>query len=456
MTMSLRYAAVSDVGRVRRDNQDSGYAGPNLLVVADGVGGAARGDIASSACVDVIRKLDGPASNDALSEIAATIHLAHDRLAEIVEAHPDLDGTSTTVTAAIFDGTHLRVGHVGDSRGYLFRGSVLEQITSDHTLVQSLVDEGRITSEEARVHPHRTLILRAVDGVHEPEPDLFSLPLQVGDRLLLCSDGCAGVLTDDRLAALLVGDDLQVVASSLVHASLEAGSSDNVTVLVAEVVDGEPDGAAPITVGAAVAAPHLQISSDATGNLTDSDVDTLSRETEYDPEAIRYAPQPPPRGTWGRRVLALVIVLALLGGACFGAYKYSQTRYYLSADHHGAVSIYRGVDITVPLVTMHHFQEGTGYSLTDVSDEYAAKIRDVASFSSLADARQYVAQAHCDKIAPKSTSAAQIAESNLLLHRLGLHLVTVSLAPVGSLPPATMTMWAGPIDPTELACGATR
>ncbi|HET6151649.1 MAG TPA: protein phosphatase 2C domain-containing protein [Marmoricola sp.] len=456
MTMSLRFAAVSDVGRVRRDNQDSGYAGPNLIVVADGVGGAARGDIASSACVDVIRKLDVPAGNDALSELAATIHLAHDRLAEIVEAHHDLDGTSTTVTAVIFDGTDLRIGHVGDSRGYLLRDGVLDQITTDHTLVQSLVDEGRITEEEARVHPHRNLILRAVDGVHEPEPDLFSLPLQVGDRLLLCSDGCSGVLTDDRLATLMAGEDLQVVASTLVHASLEAGSSDNVTVLIAEVVDAEPDGAAPITVGAAVAAPHLQISSDATGNLTDADVDTLSRETEYDPEAIRYAPQPPPRGTWVRRLLALVVILALLVGAGFGAYKYSQTRYYLRADRHGAVSIYRGVDISVPLVTLHHFAASTGYSLDDVSDEYAAKIRDVASFSSLADARQYVTQAHCDKIAPKSTSAAQIAENGLLLHRLGLQLVTLSLAPVGALPPATITMWAGPIDPVALACGAIR
>ena len=192
MSLTLRFAALSDVGRVRRDNQDSGYAGPNLLVIADGVGGAARGDIASSATVDALRKLDVPAGNDALSELSATIHLAHDRLAEIVEAHPDLDGTSTTATAAIFDGTHLRVGHVGDSRGYLLRDGRLEGLTTDHTLVQSLVDEGRITEQEARVHPHRNLILKAVDGVHEPDPDLFSVPVQAGDRVLLCSDGLLG------------------------------------------------------------------------------------------------------------------------------------------------------------------------------------------------------------------------------------------------------------------------
>jgi protein phosphatase len=155
VTLQLRYAALSDVGRVRRDNQDSGYAGPHLLVIADGVGGAARGDIASSAAVEAIRKLDTPPGNDALSELAATLHLAHDRLAEIVEQQPDLDGTSTTVTAAVFDGTHLRVGHVGDSRGYLLRDGELRALTTDHTLVQSLIDEGRITEDEARVHPHR-------------------------------------------------------------------------------------------------------------------------------------------------------------------------------------------------------------------------------------------------------------------------------------------------------------
>src|SRR5689334_5878932 len=146
--LSLRYAALSDVGRVRRDNQDSGYVGPHLIVVADGVGGAARGDIASSATVEVLRKLDVPAGNDALSELAATIHLAHDRLADVVEAHPDLDGTSTTLSAGLFDGSFLQVAHVGDSRGYLLRDGELRQLTTDHSLVQSLVDEGRITEEE--------------------------------------------------------------------------------------------------------------------------------------------------------------------------------------------------------------------------------------------------------------------------------------------------------------------
>src|SRR5690348_8872583 len=168
-TLSLRYAALSDVGRVRRENQDSGYASPHLLVIADGVGGAVRGDLASSTAVQSLLRLDGPPPEDLLEALAGAIHRAHDRIAELVEADPELDGTSTTVTAALFDDGRLAVGHVGDSRGYLYRGGELRRLTKDHTFVQTLVDEGRITEEESRVHPHRNLILRALDGVRSEE-----------------------------------------------------------------------------------------------------------------------------------------------------------------------------------------------------------------------------------------------------------------------------------------------
>lgn len=396
MTCRLRYAALSDVGRVRRDNQDSGYAGPHLLVVADGVGGAARGDIASSATVEAIRKLDVPPGNDALSTLAATIHLAHDRLAEIAETHPELDGTSTTVTAAIFDGTHLLMGHVGDSRAYLLRDGELQQLTTDHTLVQSLVDEGRITEDEARVHPHRNLILRAVDGVHEPEPDLFGVPVRAGDRLLFCSDGCAGVLDSAALTAELAGDLLTDVAARLVTASLDAGSSDNVTVVVADVVDDDSASETPQTVGAAASSPHLQIVNDRTGNLTESDVEHL-KETPVDPEAIRYAPQPPPKRRWIRRTLALLLLLGLVGGGLWGVYEYSQTRYFVTSDG-GPVTIYRGVDFDLPGLTLHEVVKETSYSLEDMG-AFADEVLDGKDVDSLAIAEQYIQRAVCSGVA---------------------------------------------------------
>ncbi|MCW2785955.1 MAG: serine/threonine-protein phosphatase [Marmoricola sp.] len=414
MSLQLRFTALSDVGRVRRDNQDSGYAGPHLLVVADGVGGAARGDIASSATLEVIRKLDVPPGNDPLSELAATIHLAHDRLAEIVEQHPDLDGTSTTVTAAVFDGTHLSIGHVGDSRGYLMRDGALEQLTADHTLVQSLVDEGRITEEEARVHPHRNLILRAVDGVHEPEPDLLTVPLQVGDRLLLCSDGCAGVLVDDQLAAILVRDPLEDAAAQLIRASLEAGSSDNVTVVVAEVTEdgdgGDDEGDAPaLIVGAAATAPHLRLADESTGNLTDSELAALGevgeRSEEVDPEDIRYAPQPPPGARWASRIAILVVVLVLLGGGGWGAYAYSQTRYYVGEDN-GNVAIFKGVELNPRFVPpLHHVYTAYGIKVSTLQNFYLRdQVVNGKTVPSLDAAKKYVAHLTC--VDPASTSVA--------------------------------------------------
>ncbi|MFL6062882.1 MAG: PP2C family protein-serine/threonine phosphatase [Marmoricola sp.] len=418
MPLFLRFAALSDVGRVRKDNQDSGYVGPNLLVIADGVGGAARGDIASSAAVEAMRKLDVPPGNDALSALAATIHLAHDRLAEIVEQHPDLDGTSTTVSAAIFDGTHLRIGHVGDSRGYLLRDGVLQQLTSDHTLVQSLVDEGRITEEEARVHPHRNLILRAVDGVHEPEPDLFSVPLGVGDRLLFCSDGCSGVLDDATMAALLGADPLEEACARLVTGALDAGSSDNVTVVIAEVVTGDqPPAGEPIVVGAAATAPHLRIADDApTGRLSATDVATLKKaSTRIDPEAIRYAPQPPPRGRWLGRVVALVLVLGVIAAAGYGAYRYSQTRWFVAEDN-GVVTIYKGVNLDIPIIDLHSSGEPTAYVIGDMGT-FADDVRDGKDFSSEAKARVFVYNAACRDTEPRTIVLLK-PDPKVLLDRL--------------------------------------
>jgi PPM family protein phosphatase len=393
--LHLRFVALSDVGRVRRDNQDSGYAGPHLLVIADGVGGAARGDIASSAAVDAIRKLDtapvGDTPADALGALSATIHLAHDRLAEIVEAHPELEGTSTTVTAVVFDGSQLQVGHVGDSRGYVLRDGELRALTTDHTLVQSLVDEGRITLEEARVHPHRNLILKAVDGVHDPEPDLFSVPVEPGDRILLCSDGCSGVLGDDQLAALLGAGDLDDAAGGLVRSALDAGSSDNVTVVLAEVVEGDIDQpAAASVVGAAATVPHRRLASDATGNITEGELADLPDQEELDSEELRYAPRPPRRFAWARRlaVLAVLVLLATLGAGAL--YSWSQGQYYVS-DQAGDVVIFKGVKAQLPGVDTHHVAEHTGLSVADLESYDAGRVRSGISADGLADARRIVA-----------------------------------------------------------------
>lgn len=382
MTLTLRYAARSDVGRVRRENQDSAYAGPHLLVIADGVGGAVRGDVASSAAVDELRRLDVPPSDDPIAALSTAVRQTHERLRDIVREHPELEGTSTTISAGIFDGGRLGVVHVGDSRGYLLRAGSLEPLTTDHTFVQSLIDEGRITEDEARVHPHRNLILKAVDGVHEPEPDTHTVTLEAGDRVLFCSDGCSGVLSDDQMSAILAQGDPEAAATELVDRALDAGSSDNVTVIVAEVLERPDDEGAvgPQVVGAAAAQPHLTILDDHTGDLDPAAIGEMDggrgiAPEPLDPEALRYAPRPPRRFLWVRRLLVLAVVLALivLGGRYL--YNVSQEQYYV-APADGSVAIYRGVQADLPGIALHSVHETTDIEMTDLPSSYQRKVRD--------------------------------------------------------------------------------
>ena len=408
--LRLQFAAISDVGRVRKDNQDSGYAGPWLLTVCDGVGGAARGDIASSTAVQQLRRLDAPPSDDLLGQVAGALHRAHDRIGELVDEDPALNGTSTTATVALFDGTRLGIGHVGDSRAYLYRDGELSQLTHDHTFVQSLIDEGRITADEARVHPHRNLILKALDGIHEAEPDLFEIELVAGDRLLLCSDGVSGVLDDGRLADILSTGSPDYAAVELVRASLEAGSSDNVTCVVADVLDASTpvvdDDPEPMLVGAAAElrrrAPRNRQGSlfrghrsGDTGELDPvpaempDDVPFAIPSDPIDPEQARYAPRPPRRFVWVRRLLAAAIVVGIVWVAAAAAWSWSQEQYYVGQQD-GQVVIFRGINADLPGVSLSTPYETTNVELDRLSDFDAGKVREGIDAGDLEDARNTV------------------------------------------------------------------
>src|SRR3954447_7846934 len=211
MTLSLRFVTHSEIGLVRKNNQDSGYASPNLLLVADGMGGAAAGDLASAVAVHTIRQIDAPTpAPQMLDALTRALHQANDRIADLVESDYSLDGMGTTVTGALFDGHELGLAHIGDSRAYLLREGKLERLTHDHSWVQSLVDDGKISEEEASVHPHRSLLLRVLNGHVSSEPDLQLVPVREGDRLLFCSDGLCGLVDDDDIAATLAEPDLQI------------------------------------------------------------------------------------------------------------------------------------------------------------------------------------------------------------------------------------------------------
>ncbi len=414
--LRLQFAAISDVGRVRKDNQDSGYAGPWLLSVCDGVGGAARGDIASSTAIQQLRKLDEPPTEDLLGQVAGALHRAHDRIGELVDEEPSLNGTSTTATVALFDGTRLGLGHVGDSRAYLYRTGEITQLTKDHTFVQSLIDEGRITEDEARVHPHRNLILKALDGIHEAEPDLFHIGLAAGDRILLCSDGASGVLDDGRLADILSTGGPDFAAVELVRASLEAGSSDNVTCIVADVVDGSTpiEDPQPVLVGAAAELRRRTRSakgslfrghrSGDTGELEPvaaeipDDVPFAISSDPLDPEQARYAPRPPRRFVWLKRLLAGLIVLGLLWIGMAAAWSWSQQQYYVG-EQDGTVVIYRGLNADLPGVSLSSPYETTDIQLARLSAFDAGKVREGIDAGSLDDARRAV-----DNLASKQSS----------------------------------------------------
>ncbi len=408
MTFRLRYAAISDVGRVRKDNQDSGYVGPWMLAVCDGVGGAARGDLASATAIGQLRKLDAKPSDDMRGQVAGALHRANDRIAELVDDDPTLSGTSTTATMALFDGEKLTFGHVGDSRAYLFREGELRQVTKDHTFVQSLIDEGRITEEEARTHPHRHLILKAIDGVHDIDADLFDLELQQGDRLLFCSDGASGVLDDGRLADVLSMGTPDYAAVELVRASLEAGTTDNVTCVVADVVDEDelPGEQQPMLVGAAAdlkrrshlpTMPHLFRGHRAgdTGELEPiraeipDDVAFAIESDPVDPEEVRYAPRPPRRFLFARRLLAALAILGVVWIVGAAAYSWSQQQFYVGDDE-GTVTIFRGVDADLPGVNLSRPYESTNVTLDRLSEYDASTVREGIDADSLDDAHEAV------------------------------------------------------------------
>ncbi|MEO3790990.1 protein phosphatase 2C domain-containing protein [Nonomuraea sp. B10E15] len=240
MKHNIRYAAGSDVGRRREQNEDSGYASGRLLVVADGMGGHAAGELASSAAIAVMRELDAtlPESGaDLEAALEGAVHEAARRLVELADIDPARRGMGTTVTAMLWDGYRFALAHLGDSRGYLLRDGALYQMTKDHTLVQSMVDEGRITEDQAAVHPRRSMVLRVLGSEGRAEPDMALREAEPDDRYLLCSDGLTTVLGPEVLHEVLTTvADPGAAVQRLIDLANEGGSPDNVTVIVADVV----------------------------------------------------------------------------------------------------------------------------------------------------------------------------------------------------------------------------
>jgi PPM family protein phosphatase len=393
VTLVLQYSARSDRGLVRRNNQDSVYAGPRLLALADGMGGYAGGEVASKVVIAALAPLDDDTpGDDLLAQLAQAIDEGNDAIGEMVGGDPDLDGMGTTLTAILFAGNKLGLAHVGDSRAYLMRGNALTQITHDDTFVQSLVDDGRITAEEAAHHPQRSLLIKALNG-QPVEPSLAVREARAGDRYLLCSDGLSGVVSDETMAMALQIPDPQTCADRLIELALKGGGPDNITVIVADVVDVPFGEDAPIVGGAAGdGAEHAPPDSAAAR----ASATTLPRPKPAPVEATPADSRDRRRRRTRLLLLAIVVLAMLLAGALAG--RVLLFRYFYVGASDGQVVIYQGLRDSMLGVPLHRVYETScpasaaadceRISVTDLQQSAQMRVREgFEESTSLDDAR---------------------------------------------------------------------
>ncbi|MDM4721639.1 protein phosphatase 2C domain-containing protein [Micromonospora sp. WMMA1363] len=345
MTLTLRYAAHSDRGLIRDGNQDSVYAGPRLLAVADGMGGMAAGDVASNIVIGAMAPLDEDVPGDALVDaLRSAVTNATQHLRETVDANPQLEGMGTTLTAILFSGSKLGMVHIGDSRAYLLRGGEFAQITKDDTYVQMLVDEGRISPEEASSHPQRSLLTRALDG-RDIDAEYSVRQVLAGDRYLICSDGLSGVVSADTIAETLREyADPQQCVERLVQLALRGGGPDNITVIIADATDQDIVEATPIVGGAASRDRGMATSADVSTPAARASALAAPRPAAPDDPSAVVDDEPERRRRRPVRATAVTVALVLLlGGAMFGGWSYMQRQYYVGATEDGQVAVFRGI-----------------------------------------------------------------------------------------------------------------
>ncbi len=397
MSFSLDFRAHSETGPVRKNNQDSAFASPNALVIADGMGGAAAGDLASAVAIAEVAKADERlAGEQTLVKLSGAVARANDAIADLVSADHDLDGMGTTVCGAFFSGEEFGMVHIGDSRGYLLRDGELRRLTHDHSWVQSLIDEGRITEEEAAVHPHRSLVLKVLNGQPNHVPDTELLTAELGDRWLFCSDGLCGFTTDEVIEQALAKPDLDEVMTALVEAAYHGGGADNISIALAQVVpqSDELDARPSEILGAAADIDLPEVTAAvAAAEPTPSRAAATSRSTVTaagaDPEEARYRPTLERKGRW--RVPALVaLILAVLAGATWGGYAWSQRQYFVG-ESNGQVAIYRGVNLDLPGITLKQVTQTTPIEVNGLPKYYRDQVRSTISAKDLAAAKSTVA-----------------------------------------------------------------
>jgi protein phosphatase len=404
VAVAFRYAVRSDVGLTRANNQDSAYAGPHLLVVADGMGGHAGGDVASSVAVAFLAPLDdeAPSADDAAIDLNDAVEEAREELLRRVSEEPDLAGLGTTITALLRSGDRLVLGHIGDSRAYLLRDGELEQVTTDHTFVQYLVQTGKLEPEAAERHPQRSLLLRVLGDVDMGGGlDISARKAEVGDRWLLCSDGLSGVVSKPTLAATLTEEtDVDQCADALIELALRAGGPDNVTCVVADVVDLDElgDGEAPSTAvevaGAAAIARNKPTRGG--GGAAGRAASLTRRPREQDQEEDLEATRKPSRLRHRLIILAAcLVILGAIAGGLYAAYRWTQSQYYVSTSD-GYVAIFQGIPQDVGPFHLSRVAEMTDTRTDSLNGMWRDRLQQGLSVDDMTEARQKIAQAEAE------------------------------------------------------------
>jgi protein phosphatase len=379
MALTLRYAVRSDRGLVRTNNEDSVYAGPRLLAIADGMGGHAGGEVASKIVIAALEELDEDRPiSDLIGALRRSVDDATAALAHAIADDRELTGMGTTLTAIRFAGSRIALVHVGDSRAYLMRGGQLSQITHDDTYVQSLVDSGKLTAEEASHHPRRSMILRALDG-SAVDPDISIREARLGDRYLLCSDGLSDVVTASTLLEALSAGSPQESADRLIQLALRGGGPDNVTCIVADVVDPADGDDRPIVGGAVVDEAQ-------TG---DTDLDSPAARAARISQPPRAEAAAAPGRRRGRRLLVgLAVLIVVLAGAVSG-YAWTQTQYYVGKQGN-EVAVFRGVNARFGPFSLDSVVENSDIKVSDLTQSAGSQVSNGITASSRADAEAIV------------------------------------------------------------------
>jgi protein phosphatase len=359
----------TDTGRQRRDNEDNAFVRAPLFVVADGMGGAQAGEVASALAVEEFQQVL-PDEGSAEERLSTRIREANRRIYERSRLEHEHAGMGTTLTAVYVEDDDLAVAHVGDSRAYIFRDGTLTRLTQDHSLVEELVRQGKLTEEQAAEHPQRSIITRALGIELDVEVDTWTYPVRAGDVVLLCSDGLTSMVDEDRIAEILAREpNLERAGESLITAANDAGGRDNITVVLFRLEDaGGHAGDQPTVVGTAppsdggrgdprIAEPPSARSSSGPGSGATMTAPPPSIEPRRaSPRLARTQGRPPspprPRRRRSERfiktasaLIAVAVVVFLVGG---GAYLASREYFFLGTNSHGIVTIYRGFPYDLP------------------------------------------------------------------------------------------------------------